>query len=297
MKHKRFASSSLSPLLTRWAGLALLAVLGAMQMPAANAQVIELATGREMSEQALAERLRAADVVLLGELHDNLTHHDVRGRLIARFADKRRTVVAEHLPQGEPVIFRSDTRDDLVAAGFDPAGWDWPAHEKLYDQIRASGTALVGGNLPREQARQIFMQGVSALPERMGGTYDKARLDAAAEKALDRDLVEGHCGKLPDRYLLRMRFAQRMTDITLAHALLDHKPSVLVAGNGHVRKDYGVPQVIAAVAPELRLLSVGFLERSANSQELINSVRGQYDFVWLTERAERKDPCENFTLK
>ena len=261
------------------------------------AQVIELATGKEISEQALSDRLRTADIVLLGELHDNRRHHDLRGQLIAGMNGRRRTVVAEHLPQGGPVRFNADTRADLEAAGFDPAGWEWPAHEKLYDQIRASGIPLVGGNLPREQAKQIFMQGVSALPERMAQTYEKARLDATAEKALDRDLVEGHCGKLPDRYLLRMRFAQRMTDIALTHALLDHKPSVLVAGNGHVRKDYGVPQVIAAMAPDLRLISVGFLERSSDSRELIQSLAGQYDFVWFTERADRKDPCENFNLK
>ena len=263
----------------------------------ALADVIELATGKEISERELSEKLRAADIVLLGELHDNRRHHDLRGQLIARFAGKGRTVVAEHLPQGLPVSFASDTRADLVAAGFDPAGWDWPAHEKLYDQIRASGTPLVGGNLPKDQARQIFMQGVTALPDRMAKTYEKSRLDAAAEKILDRDLIDGHCGKLPDRYLLRMRFAQRMTDIALAHTLLDHKPAVLVAGNGHVRKDYGVPQVIGAVAPELRQISIGFVERSGDSRELIQSLAGQYDFLWLTERAERKDPCENFNLK
>jgi len=274
--------------------LALVSLLSSQQ---ALAQIIELSTGKEISEQALLERLRATDVALLGELHDNRLHHSLRGQLIARFAGKGRTVVAEHLPQGEPVSFGSDTRADLVAAGFDPAGWEWPAHEKLYEDIRASATPLVGGNLPKEQARQIFMQGVTALPDRMAQTYEKSRLDGAAEKSLDRDLIDGHCGKLPDRYLLRMRFAQRMTDIALAHSLLDHKPAVLVAGNGHVRKDYGVPQVIAAVSPELRQISVGFLERSGDSRELIQSVAGQYDFVWLTERAERKDPCENFSLR
>ncbi len=275
-------------------GVVLLASWGATT---SHAQVIELATGKAVSEQALEERLRGADIVLLGELHDNLLHHETRGRLIARFAGKGRTVVAEHLPQGGPVRFDADTRDDLVASGLDPAGWDWPAHEKLYEPIRAGGTPLVGGNLPKDEARRIFMQGQSALPERMARTYEQARLDGTAEKALDRDLIDGHCGKLPDRYLQRMRFAQRMTDIAMAHSLLDHQPSVLVAGNGHVRKDYGVPQVIGAVAPALKLISVGFVERSADSQELINSLVGRYDFIWLTERAERKDPCENFTLK
>jgi len=263
----------------------------------ALAQIIDLSSGKELSEQALTERLAAADIVLLGELHDNRLHHALRGQLIARLAGKGRTIVAEHLPQGGLVNFVSDTRADLVAAGFDPAGWEWPAHEKLYEQIRASATPLIGGNLPREQSRQIFMQGITALPERMAQTYEKSRLDAAPEKTLNQDLIDGHCGKLPDRYQSRMRFAQRVTDIALAHTLLDHRPAVLVAGNGHVRKDYGVPQVITATAPQLRQVSVGFIERSIDPRELIQSLGAQYDVVWLTERAERKDPCENFDLK
>lgn len=263
----------------------------------ALAQIIDLSSGKELSEQVLTERLAAADIVLLGELHDNRLHHALRGQLIARLAGKGRTIVAEHLPQGGPVNFVSDTRADLVAAGFDPAGWEWPAHEKLYEQIRASATPLIGGNLPREQSRQIFMQGITALPERMAQTYEKSRLDAAPEKTLNQDLIDGHCGKLPDRYQSRMRFAQRVTDIALAHTLLDHRPAVLVAGNGHVRKDYGVPQVITATAPQLRQVSVGFIERSTDPRELIQSLGAQYDVVWLTERAERKDPCENFDLK
>lgn len=276
--------------------LACASVLSLLSLPA-SAQVIEMATGREISEKALAGHLRAADIVLLGELHDNARHHELRGQLIAQFADQGRTIVAEHLPDTGRVTFQSDTRADLEAAGFDSLSWGWPLHQRLYDQIRARGLAVVGGNLPREQAREIFLQGVTGLPERMGQTYANSRLDAPAEKNLDHDLVEGHCGKLPDRYLLRMRFAQRIADIAMTHALLDHSPSVLVAGNGHVRKDYGVPQVLAAVAPAKKVVSVGFLERSSDSQELINSVTAQYDFIWLTERAQRKDPCEDFKLK
>ena len=279
-----------------WRRLPLAAVL-ALAAQSALAQIFDTASGNEISVQALAERLRTADIVLLGELHDNAKHHQLRGELIAQFGGAGRTIVAEHLPETGRVVFQSDTRADLEAAGFDAAGWDWPMHQPLYDQIRAQGLALVGGNLPREQARQIFLQGVTGLPERMAKTYEGSRLDSAAEKHLDHDLIEGHCGKLPDRYLLRMRFAQRITDIAMAHALLDHRPSVLVAGNGHVRKDYGVPQVLGAVAPRLTSLSVGFLERGGDLRELIQSVSGQYDVVWLTERADRKDPCADFKLK
>jgi uncharacterized iron-regulated protein len=94
-----------------------------------------------------------------------------------------------------------------------------------------------------------------------------------------------------------MRFAQRITDLSLTHALLDNRPAVLVAGNGHVRKDYGVPQILSSVNPSLKVISIGFLEQGSDPKDLLHSVAGQYDFIWITERAERKNPCENFNLK
>ncbi len=263
----------------------------------ASAQIIDVRSSKALDESALAEILKSADIVLLGELHDNKLHHEARGRLIARFADHRRTVISEHLPAPNQVTFQSDIKTDLVAAGFDTEGWDWPIHQSLYEQIKNKGLSVVGGNLPKEEARRMFLQGVSSLPERMAKTYTQSRLDETAERKLDHDLVEGHCGKLPDKYLSRMRFAQRMTDLSLTHNLLDRRPSLLIAGNGHVRRDYGVPQILASVAPELKVVSIGFLEQGSGTQDLLQSVSGQYDFIWITERAERKDPCENFKLK
>ena len=94
-----------------------------------------------------------------------------------------------------------------------------------------------------------------------------------------------------------MRLVQRATDVSMAETLLSHRPAVLVAGNGHVRKDYGVPQVLASLDPALKMASVGFYEDGANRKELVQSLAGRYDYVWLTDRAERSDPCEGFQLK
>ena len=262
-----------------------------------SAQIIEMRSGKETNESSLIHVLKSADIVLLGELHDNRLHHQLRGQLIAQFADAKWSIVSEHIPAPGKVVFRSDTKADLEAAGFDSQGWEWPTHQSLYDAIRAKDFSVVGGNLSKAEARQIFLQGVSGLPERMAQTYAQSRLNADAERALDRDLIEGHCGQLPDKYLLRMRFAQRITDLSMTHVLLDNRPSVLVAGNGHVRKDYGVPQILSSVTPVLNVVSVGFLEQGSDPKDLLQSVSGQYDFIWITERTDRKDPCENFKLK
>lgn len=273
-----------------------LSVLAAMTL-AAHAQVIDLRSGEEISEQALAERLRGQDIVLLGELHDNPNHHRLRGELIARFARPGTTVVAEHLPSGRRVAANGPLREDLEAAGFDARGWGWPLHESLFDAIRQRELPLVGGNLPKGYSKQLMSGGVAALTDVLAGPYGQAPLTAQAGARLDADLVDGHCGQLPDKYRAPMQLVQRATDVSLANALLANTPAVLVAGNGHVRRDYGVPQVIDALAPSLKISSVGFYERGGERQELIKSLAGRYDYVWLTEPATRTDPCEDLKIK
>ncbi len=273
------------------------------------AQVIDLRTGEEISEQILAERLRQQDIVLLGELHDNARHHQLRGELIARFARPGTTVVAEHLPTGAELVSATSSstasatssaialRDDLEAAGFDARGWGWPLHQPLFTDILAAGLPLVGGNLPKGFSKQLMTAGDTALSDALAGPYRQAPLAPQAQARLDRDLIDGHCGQLPAKYIAPMRLVQRAADISMANALLTNVPAVLVAGNGHVRRDYGVPQVIEAMAPLLKISAVGFYERGGDRQELIKSLASRYDYVWLTEAAGRSDPCENFKIK
>lgn len=261
------------------------------------AQIIDLRSGQEISEQMLVDRLRTQDIVLLGELHDNALHHVLRAQLIKQIARDKLTVIAEHLPAGARVKREGALLADLEAAGFDAKGWQWPLHSALFEAVSGAKLPLIGGNLPKGFSKQLFGQGEIALPTPMAQAYQTASLSAEASRQLDQDLIDGHCGKLPDKYLQPMRLVQRATDLSMARALLDHAPSVLVAGNGHVRKDYGVPQALNALVPALKLTAVGFYEADSPREELVKSLAGRYDIVWLSKPAVRSDPCEDFKIK
>ena len=263
----------------------------------AGAQIIDLTSGAQISEATLAEHLRGKDVVLLGELHDNPRHHVLRAELISRIAGSGTTVVAEHLPAPARVRIDGALQSDLEVAGFDARGWAWPMHQPLFESLRTQGLPLVGGNLPKGFSKQLMATGDAALPAPLASAYRAAPLGTEATQRLNQDLIDGHCGQLPERYLAPMRLVQRATDASMADALLSHRPAVLVAGNGHVRKDYGVPQILRALAPTLKIVSVGFVEDGADRQELVQSLDGRYDYLWLTDRAGRSDPCEGFKLK
>jgi uncharacterized iron-regulated protein len=91
-----------------------------------------------------------------------------------------------------------------------------------------------------------------------------------------------------------MARAQMARDIVLAHSLRPHlaRGVVLLTGNGHVRKDIGVPFWLNA--DERRdVVAIGLLELDPTISETSGEVLSQhYDAVVRTAAAERPDPCE-----
>ena len=84
------------------------------------------------------------------------------------------------------------------------------------------------------------------------------------------------------------------TDSALASCVRQAAPGarvVLIAGNGHVRRDLGVPHDLAALDAAARVLSVAFLELDEGRP---GTVDAPYDAAWFTPRAERVDPCAGF---
>ena len=266
---------------------AVTAIAGCAAVPPADGErIVETASGRTLSRAQLLAEIRASDVVLLGELHDNGWHHRLRGELLAELPPSA-AVVVEYLPRGRRIEPGSDLLGRLTGAGFDARGWRWPLHEPLFRGALASGAPVSGGNVPSELARQVARQGATALPEDLRTLLQSAPLAAPAQADLDADIVQGHCGSVGALRLDNLRLAQRMRDASMAAALsaAAGRPAILLAGNAHVRRDYGVPQLLAATRPGVRLISVGMLEQGATLRD------APYTHVWLTPIAPRDDPC------
>jgi len=260
---------------------------------AGESHIVASTGGRLIGRTELVERLRGCDYVLLGERHDNPVHHVMRGELLAELGAGT-AVVAEQLPSGGRVIPGARAQlEALQAAGFDARGWGWPLHEPLFAAVAHKGFVLEGGNLPRELARRVGREGAAALPAAMRAAIAAAPLPPEARAALDTALVQGHCGQLAGPRLEAMHVAQRARDASLWLAMqrlhaAGARPVVLVAGNGHVRRDHGVPRFVAAVQPQARVMVVGFGEPGDDASP--------YDVLWVAPRVERSDPCAGFQL-
>ena len=279
------------------------------------AEIIELSSGQALSLEDLADRLATYPMVLLGELHDNSHHHQARARLIQALGQARNNqppyrLVVEQLPMGGSVMPEGkqpgpSLLKQLRQAGFQDKAWAWPLHEPVFRAALSQGMALQGGNLVRGQSMQLFKQGESALPENLQGLLGRAPLAEPALQALNKALVDGHCGQLPEAMLEPMRLVQRATDLALLVTAADYTPAIVIAGNGHVRKDFGIPSLVPAFQRPVRVVTVGFVEaeQSADkaSMNAATDFRNDpawaiYDYVWITPAAQREDPCKGFQM-
>jgi uncharacterized iron-regulated protein len=78
---------------------------------------------------------------------------------------------------------------------------------------------------------------------RRAGGATRWPLPAALLAAQETEVRDSHCGMLPESMVSPMAKAQIARDVVMAETLRAHAANgvVLIAGNGHVRTDIGVP--------------------------------------------------------
>lgn len=258
--------------------------------------IIETATQSTISQTQLIERLQQPALILLGEVHDEPLHHLRRASLIEALAHLNPVVVAEQLEANQHVTYTGQLAQDLMRAGFDQKMWDWALYSPLFSVLEKNKVTLMGGNLSIDAVRGISKQGASAIPEALDEMISQANLTAAGETQLVADLEAGHCGHLPKQYVPNFILAQRARDASMLNTMLDiaHKPVILLAGNGHVRKDYGIPTLLQSSIQTQ--VSIGFLQLDSLTPDQALAYRQQYDYVWLTGAVNRDDPCATFKM-
>lgn len=292
----------------RWLTLAATTSLGACaNTPTPSPDhIVDTATGRTLTWEDVSRRLRGVDIALLGELHDNPRHHARRAQLLAGF-DEPVSVVVEHLPRGAEPQLRAEAsgemlRQTLEDSGFDAKGWRWPLHEPLFLAIARGGHRLSGGNLDREAAHRLARDGLPLMPADLAAWVEAAPLSIAGRAALEQDLRRGHCGQLSPTRTPGLVAAQRGRDAAMAQVLLSHLarvrlangvgPVILLAGNGHVRRDHGVPVLLSSRTASARILSVGFMEPETST----TPADLPYDIAWTTPMATSDDPCKAWPM-
>ena len=236
-------------------------------------------------------------LLLLGEVHDNAAQPAQRLQRLqqALATGARPTLLMEQFdrerqPQIDQLLAgaahpRSPAQvqaliDRLEAlAGGAQAGWDWALYRPLIHLALQQGLPLVAANVSRGDVRAVIEQGLAARGFAAAVPADILAAQAAAIEA-------SHCGQVDAASARRMAQAQVARDQFMARQLVAHAAggAVLLAGNGHVRKDLGVPRWLP---PELQARSrvIGFLEGDAALDA------GAFDEVVPSPPQPRDNPC------
>lgn len=268
-----------------------------------------LAEGGLADPDELARRAAAADILLLGETHDNPDHHALQAWLLRRvLATGRRPLVAFEMidaGQREALVAHlaarpGDAAGLGAAVGWERNGWpDWSLYQPIAEAALAAGAPLAAANLGKDDT-QAVARGTApeAFLARLG--LDRP-LDAATRLAMEAEIRASHCDLLPERSLPAMVRVQRARDAHMARVLADglaaHGGAVLIAGSGHVRTDRAVPAHLTAMAPQARVFAVAFTEIQDERTdplaygELYDADRPPFDALWFTPRVPREDPC------
>ncbi len=279
--------------------LGLAAVLGAAGPASAETgQIIRLQDGEAVPFRTLAADLAQADIVLVGEQHDDFAHHRAQQEVIAGILARRPVVVGmETFPaemDGKLDGWRSG--DFGSWAGFlDAVDWYriWSIDPALYrpvlDTVRTHHLPLVGINVPRDWIGAIAREGMETLSEKQRDRIGPvAPPDPEYREALHESLST-HGG---ERRAGDFIAAQTAWDAAMAGALLRahrrHPDAVVVglAGNGHLEGGFGIPHQLRARQEGLAVRTVILysLERAEPPGA------GDGDFGWSMARDPAPKP-------
>lgn len=241
-----------------------------------------------------AETVQQADLVLMGEVHDNAGSHALRLQLLTRAIEAgwRPAIAMEQFDrESQPALSMAQQRCGLdadcvigAARAVSAGNWDWAFYRPVVELAQRFQLPLLAANVSRADAGRVTREG---FPAALGET-SIARHRLA--KPLPADLAEGqgtavrdgHCRLLPDSAVPGMVDAQVARDVFMADVLTaqNGRPVVLLAGNDHVRRDIGVPRWLPDGA---RLLVIGFVEQ--------DEAAGRFDYRAVLAPVSRADPC------
>ena len=238
-------------------------------------------------------QISAAQVVILGEVHDNPSHH--ARQVAAVDVLKPRAIVWEMLDDVQAARISSEliSAPDRMAQVLAWTDAGWPAFT-MYHPIFAAAidSRHYGAGIPRAAARAAMEGGAAAAfgaqAARYGLTID---LPADDQKSREAFQMSAHCDALPADMLPAMVDIQRLRDAALAQAVLlaleeTGGPVAVITGNGHARRDWGVPVFLDRVRPGLDVLVVG--------QSEDGRIEGDFDLVLDSPSVDRPDPCDVF---
>jgi uncharacterized iron-regulated protein len=260
--------------------------------------------GHRLAWNDLVSRSLEAEVVILGEEHDDPNAHALQAALIADLLalDDRTAVSMEMLERDDQVHVDAWMADEIDTMTFQErsgsTSWgDWSDfYQPVLDAAKAAGTLVIAANAPRTFVRQARIDGyeaLEALPKDDRALFDLPEtLSQGAYWERFRDLMREYRGEDFDEELIRSSFSSQMVwDATMAASIASGLQSagvhrmIHLIGRFHGDFEGGTIRELKRLRPGVRILVVSCVGEG-DGDVLLDEDAGRADLVVYTLRNE-----------
>lgn len=265
-----------------------------------------------IDQEQLRQAIVRADYLIIGEIHDNPQHHQLQADLLGHFADSHDAAISVGYEQlsvdQQPLLDAFHEQTTATAESFGEAvawsqsGWpDYAIYQPLFAATLERELQIVPLMFSRATTRDVASDGieVALAEEAMARLRPDTLLSAEARAAVEQEMQDAHCGKLPEAMLPAMVNVQIARDAFMAYRIVqaDHR-AVIITGNGHARRDRGIPQFIQRLRPDAAIVVVHLLEvAEGDSIAAAATDHAPFDitdYALFTPEHPRSDPCLAF---
>lgn len=286
----------------------LLAILLTTPATASDERIREASSGEAISETRLMLSLEKADVVILGEIHDDPTCHRRQAHIIRNLISKGRApaLYFEMLTDREEAAhenfvrtwaanpndssaIKDAARKDVLT--WESRGWPvWDAYAPIFQLADRNGLPVRHADPSPELMRNIRRFGLLAIPKqqrvRLFENLKEGELDELSQRLI-RSITDAHRQESNLSGQAGLIQAQMARDAYMALRLSQaERPAVLIAGVEHARKDYGVPFHLGRRTPHLNTIVIALCGSSVPDQESSPSTPLPFDFYWPANLGE-----------
>lgn len=246
--------------------------------------IVDTASGSTLTPAQLIARIRSAPIVIVGEEHTNVRHHQIEQWLLKNLAQSR--------PQGSVLLEMIDisqqeavNRVKQASAAGAPvsatraaetmrwnSGWPWELYRDLVMTALEGPWPLMAANISRQQVNELYQRPAFPSGERSSRPQ--------VHEALSAIIFLMHDGQISGEQVTAMMAIQQNRDRFMAKQLIQApRPTLLIAGGYHAAKDVGVPLHLADSGAEKPLVVMLTTSGTALTAK-------QADYIWPVPAAK-----------
>jgi uncharacterized iron-regulated protein len=295
-------------------------------------RIFETETLTEVSTDEMLSRLREADVIYLGEQHDQVEHHRLQLLVLDSLVESglnpaigfeifpvERTSTLMNYTQRKSSPHQATSaysaedwlRGELGWQGEDNVNWQH--YGPLLMKAREHKLTAFGADLNRSIRSRVSKHGIEGLTAVERQLIHSTNFsDDHYRKLMYARFKAAHCGWGSDDYLSRLYDNWLARNDTMARALVttaqaeEGRPVVLITGAGHVQFNMGVYERVGHLAPQLNQVNLAFRALVDEPLPLTAYLRRtefegkdygpDHEYQWFTaaQSSPAEDHCKSF---